>query len=161
MPRKLNLLEKVYITEKTAPEIAKKAKGLGISLTTHAPYAINLCSNAKSVVEASKRMILDSLRISEMIGSECVATHIAYYSGLKPEQAIETLKINIKNIFDKMKQQFIQTFTISYKGYISSSYVNKFKFVHNYIGIPNFIKNVVLYATLIYVSFIVRRYSNT
>ncbi len=105
----LNCLEcefvrKVYLTEKTAPEIGNKAKELGISLTSHAPYALNLCSNAKNVVEASKRMILETLKISEMIGAGCVATHVAYYSGLTPEQAIGNLKINIGEILDKTKQ---------------------------------------------------------
>jgi deoxyribonuclease-4 len=109
----LNSLEcefvrKVYLTEKTAPEIGNKAKELGIILTSHAPYAINLCSNAKNVVEASKRMILDTLKISEIIGAGCTATHIAYYSGLKPEQAIETLKVNIGDIVDKTKQMGVK-----------------------------------------------------
>jgi len=106
--KKFEFVRKVYITEKTAPGIREKAKELGISLTTHAPYAINLCSNAKSIVGNSKRMILESLKISEMIGSECVATHVAYYSGLTPEKTIETLKTNIKDIFDKMRQQGIK-----------------------------------------------------
>jgi len=109
----LNSLEcefvrKVYLTEKTAPEIGNKAKELGIILTSHAPYAINLCSNAKNVVEASKRMILDTLKISEIIGAGCTATHIAYYSGLEPEQAIETLKVNIGDIVDKTKQMGVK-----------------------------------------------------
>ena len=109
----LNSLEcefvrKVYLTEKTAPEIGDKAKELGISLTSHASYAINLCSNAKKVVEASKGMIIDTLKISEIIGAGCVATHIAYYSGLKPEQAIDTLKVNIGDMFDKTRQMGIK-----------------------------------------------------
>jgi deoxyribonuclease-4 len=102
--QEIEFVRKVYLTEKTAPEIGNKAKELGISLTTHSPYAINLCSNAKSTVEASKRMIVETLKISEMIGAGCAATHIAYYSGLKPEQAIETLKGNIGDILDKAKQ---------------------------------------------------------
>ncbi len=101
-------VRKVYLTEKTAPEIGNKAKELGISLTSHAPYAINLCSSAKNIVEASKRMIIETLKISEMIGAGCAATHIAYYSGLTPEQATETLKRNIGDMLDKMKQMGIR-----------------------------------------------------
>lgn len=101
-------VRKVYLTEKTAPEIANKAKELGISLTIHAPYAINFCSNAKNVVEASKRMIVETLKISEMIDAGCVATHIAYYSGLNLEQVMETLKKNVEDIFDKAKEMGIK-----------------------------------------------------
>src|SRR3989338_417975 len=74
--QELEFVRKVYLTEKTAPEIANKAKELGISLTTHSPYAINLCSQSKSTVEASKRMILETLKISEMTGAGCAATHV-------------------------------------------------------------------------------------
>lgn len=106
--QEIEFVRKVYLTEKTAPEIANKSKELGISLTTHSPYAINLCSTAKNIVEASKRMIIEALKMSEMIGAGCAATHIAYYSGLTPEQATETLKRNIGDILDKMKQMEIR-----------------------------------------------------
>lgn len=101
--QEIEFVRKVYLTEKTAPEIGNRAKELGISLTAHSPYAINLCSNAKDTVEASKRMILETLKISEIIGAGCTATHVAYYSGLKPEQTIEVLKRNIGEIMDKAK----------------------------------------------------------
>ena len=106
--QEIEFVRKVYLTEKTAPEIANKAKGLGISLTAHAPYAINMCSNSKAVVEASKRMILETLKISEIIGAGCAAAHIAYYSGLKPEEALETLKRNVEDVLDKMRQEGIK-----------------------------------------------------
>jgi deoxyribonuclease-4 len=101
--QEIEFVRKVYLTKKTGPAIGEKAKELGINLTTHSPYAINLCSNAKSIVENSKRMILEVLEISEIIGAKCAATHIAYYSGLKSEEAIEILKTNIGDILDKSK----------------------------------------------------------
>ena len=106
--QELEFVRKVYLTEKTAPEIANKAKELGISLTTHSPYAINLCSQSKSTVEASKRMILETLKISEMAGAGCAATHVAYYSGLNLEQVMKTLKRNVEDILDKAKQMGIK-----------------------------------------------------
>lgn len=102
--QEIEFVRKVYLTEKTAPEIGNMAKGLGINLTIHAPYAINLCSNSKAVVETSKRLILETLKISEMIGAGCAATHVAYYSGLTHEQVAETLKRNVDDIFDRTKQ---------------------------------------------------------
>ena len=106
--QELEFVRKVYLTEKTAQEIGQRAKELGISLTAHAQYAINLCSISKAVVEASKRMILEAARISETVGSNAMAIHSAYYSGQTPEQAIETLKRNFEDILDKMKQEGIK-----------------------------------------------------
>lgn len=100
----LEFVRKVYLTKKTAPEVRDSAKELGISLTAHSPYAINLCSNAKPIVDASKRMIVEVLEIGEIIGVECAATHAAYYSGLNSKQSIETLKGNIGDILDKARQ---------------------------------------------------------
>jgi len=140
--QEIEFVRKVYVTEKTAPEIWKKSKELGISLTTHAPYAINLCSNAKSIVENSKRMLLESLRISEMIGSECVAAHIAYYSGLSPEQAIKKLKSNLKDIFDKMKQNGIKNVKL---GLETMARISQFGNLDEIIKVCKEVKGVVPY----------------
>ena len=106
--QEVEFVRKVYLTEKTAPDIGNKAKELGISLTTHAPYAINLCSNAKPVVETSKKLILDTLKISELIGAGCAGVHAAYCSGLTPEQTFETLRRNVGEILDNAKQTGIK-----------------------------------------------------
>ncbi|MDP3758610.1 MAG: endonuclease IV, partial [Candidatus Daviesbacteria bacterium] len=48
-----------YIKDKKdAKRIGEKAKELGIELTIHAPYFINLNSSEKEKVEASKKRIL-------------------------------------------------------------------------------------------------------
>jgi len=141
--QEIEFVRKVYITEKTAPEIRDKAKELGISLTTHAPYAINLCSNAKSIIESSKRMILETLKISEMIGSECVATHVAYYSGLTPEQTIEKLKNNLKDIFDEMKQEGIKNVKL---GIETMARISQFGSLDEIIKLCKEVKHAVPYV---------------
>lgn len=140
--QEIEFVRKVYITEKTAPEIRDRARELGINLTTHAPYAINLCSNAKSIVENSKRMILETLKISEMIKSECVATHIAYYSGLTPEQTIEKLKSNLKDIFDKMKQHGIKNVKL---GIETMARISQFGNMDEIIKLCKEVKGIVPY----------------
>lgn len=106
--QELEFVRKVYLTEKTAQEVGERARELGLNLTTHAQYAINLCSQAKPVQEASKRMIFEAAKISDIVGSEALAIHAAYYSGLTPEQAFNTLKENFQEILDKMKQAGIK-----------------------------------------------------
>jgi deoxyribonuclease-4 len=106
--QELEFVRKVFLTEKTAQEVGEKAKELGISLTSHAPYYINLCSEKKSTIEASKRMILETAKISEIVGCEIVAIHAAYYSGHSPEDAFKMLKEGFEDILDKMREMGIR-----------------------------------------------------
>ena len=140
--QELEFVRKVYLTEKTAPGIGNKAKELGISLTVHSPYAINLCSNTKSVVEASKRMILETLKISEIIGAGCAATHIAYYSGLKPKQAIETLKRNVGEIVEKAKTMEIRNINLGIETMAKES---QFGTLEEIISLCRQVKGIVPY----------------
>jgi deoxyribonuclease IV len=98
----------VKMQEKTAEEVGQIAKELNIKLTVHAPYYINLCSQKKSVIEASKRMIFDSADRGERMRAEAVAIHSAYYSGLNPEQALEKVKEGFEEIHEKMKSEGIK-----------------------------------------------------
>jgi len=93
----------VKMQPKLAEEVGNLAKELGIKLTVHAPYYINLCSQNKATIEASKRMIFDSADRAESMGAEAVAIHSAYYSGLNPEQAFEKVKSEFEDVHDKMK----------------------------------------------------------
>ncbi len=98
----------VRMKPELAEEIGKIAKELKIELTIHAPYFINLCSQSKATIEASKRMIFDSADRGERMGAKAIAIHSAYYTGLKPEQASEKTREGFLDILDKMKQHGIK-----------------------------------------------------
>lgn len=98
----------VKMQPKMAEEVGTLAKELNIKLTVHAPYYINLCSQSKATIEASKRMIFDSADRAERMGAEAIAIHSAYYSGLNLEQAFEKVKIGFEEIHDKMKSAGIK-----------------------------------------------------
>jgi len=71
----------VYIKEeKDAREIGEKAKELGISLSIHAPYWINLNSEEKEKVEKSKERIINCLKVGTWLGAKRVVFHPGYYS---------------------------------------------------------------------------------
>jgi len=98
----------VKMQPKSAEEVGQLAKELNIKLTVHAPYYINLCSQKKSTIEASKRMIFDSADRAEKMGAEAVAIHSAYYSGLNPEQAFAKVKEGFEQIHDRMTSSGIK-----------------------------------------------------
>ncbi|RLJ07405.1 MAG: endonuclease IV [Candidatus Aenigmatarchaeota archaeon] len=88
----VEFVRRVYMDRKAAEEAGKLAEELGIELSVHAPYFINLCSDDKQKVAASKKRILDScLRAWEM-GAKIVVFHPGFYGKLSPEMAFQRVK---------------------------------------------------------------------
>jgi deoxyribonuclease-4 len=140
---KLNALEiefvrKVYLNKKAAEEAGKVAKELGVKLSVHAPYFLNLCSEKKQTVEASKKFILDSLDRAEAMGAEVVVAHVAYYSGLNEKEAFEKVKREIEDIFDRAKAQGIKKAML---GLETTGKKSQFGTLDECIGIVKEIKN--------------------
>lgn len=76
----------VYIKEEQCEAIRKKAEELGIELTIHGSYFINLNSPEKEKREASKKRILDCCRIGELLGVKAVVFHPGFY-GKNPDRS--------------------------------------------------------------------------
>lgn len=90
----------VYIKDVDAIPIKKEAEKLGISLSIHAPYYVNLNSKEKKKVFMSKKRILDCCRIGHLLGVKNIVFHSGFYMGLSKEEAF----VNIKNeIIDMQK----------------------------------------------------------
>ncbi|MEK6757958.1 MAG: TIM barrel protein, partial [Nanoarchaeota archaeon] len=74
----------VYIKNKEdAIKIGNVAKKLGISLSIHAPYWINLNSAEKEKVEKSKQRILKCLEVGTYLGASRIVFHPGYYGKIK------------------------------------------------------------------------------
>jgi deoxyribonuclease-4 len=91
----------VYIKEKDAVEIGKKAKELDIKLSIHAPYWINLNSSEKKKIEQSKQRILGCCRIGEDLGAYTVVFHSGFYGKMDKETTFQ----NIKKAMVEMQQE--------------------------------------------------------
>jgi len=87
----------IYIKEVDAKRIGRKAKELGIELSIHAPYFVNLNSSEANKIEATKKRILDCCRIGEKLGAKVVVFHPGYY-GENREKAFENIKNGILDI---------------------------------------------------------------
>jgi deoxyribonuclease-4 len=103
---KLNAMEvefvrSIYLSREAAEKVGELAKQLKIQLTVHAPYFINLLSEKKSVVEASKKRVLDSLDRAEAMNAEAVVAHAAYYGKLNEEEAFKKMREATLSILDK------------------------------------------------------------
>lgn len=93
----------VYLKEGDALRIGKKAKELGIRLSIHAPYYINLNSDKKSTLEASKKRILDCCKIGSILGVRKVVFHAGYY-GKEKEKAYENIKKAVLEMQKEIKR---------------------------------------------------------
>jgi len=111
----IEFVRNVYINQKKAEEIGKLAENLNIQLTVHAPYFINLLSDFKTVVDASKKRILDSLDRAERMGAKVVVVHAAYYGGLAKETAFDGMKGVTKEILEFMKDNGIKNTLLAYE----------------------------------------------
>jgi deoxyribonuclease IV len=86
----------IYIKEKDVPKIRETAEKLGISLSIHAPYYINLNSEDKEKVEKSKQRILDCCKIGTLLGAKKIVFHPGYYNNSK------------KETYNKIKKEIIE-----------------------------------------------------
>jgi len=78
-----------------AKRIGKERERVGIGLSVHAPYYINLASNEPEKIKASKKRILDSCELAHYMGAKHVVFHPAYFGGKDKEKIYQTAKGHI------------------------------------------------------------------
>lgn len=83
----------VYIREKSVAEkVRRAARKFGIELSVHSQYWINLNSLESEKVEASKKRIVDCLKVGTWLGAKCVVVHAGFYGKIEREQSYERIK---------------------------------------------------------------------
>ncbi len=96
----------IYITKKEdAIKIGKAAKKLGIDLTIHAPYWINLNSADKTKTEKSKYRIIKCCEIGTFLGAKKVVFHPGYYGKKSKEETYEIIKKHILEIQKEIQRK--------------------------------------------------------
>lgn len=98
----------VKMSNEMAKEVGEFAEELEIRLSVHAPYYINLLSEKKDVVKASKQRILESLERAEIMHADVVVVHTGYLGKLNIEEAREKVIDVYSEILDEMKERGIK-----------------------------------------------------
>lgn len=94
-----------YIKNKEdAERIGKKAKELGIELSIHGQYWVNLNAAEKEKREATKKRILECCQVGEWLKAKVVVFHPGYY-GTDREKAYEQIKKGIIEIQEEIKKK--------------------------------------------------------
>ncbi len=96
----------VKISEEKAMEIRSFADSLGIKLSVHAPYYINLNAQTEEKEKKSIEMLLETVRISKSMGAQTVVFHPGYYHGDK-KKAFKKIKKNLALVISTLKAELI------------------------------------------------------
>lgn len=86
--------------------IRKAAESLGMTLTVHAPYYVNLNSPEVEKLTASIERVLAALSMSELAGVRSVCVHAAFNLGQPPEKVYRNVKHAVDRIMAKKKKFF-------------------------------------------------------
>jgi deoxyribonuclease-4 len=76
----------------TAAKVREKAAKMGVRLSVHAPYFINLNSEDRGKRLASQDRLLKTARVGDACGASSVVFHAAFYGKDTPEQAYAVVK---------------------------------------------------------------------
>lgn len=104
----IEFVRKIFLDEKKAREVKSVAKQLGVVLTVHAPYYINLYSKEEAKVRASIERILQSARIGHAAGAWSVCFHAGYYGGSEPKVVYEKIRDEVKEIVKQLQDEGIK-----------------------------------------------------
>ena len=94
----------VRMTNEKAKKIGKLAKELGIKLSVHGPYYVNLASKDKEKLKASKKRILQSCERAHHMDASPVVFHAGYYQDRDKEVVYQIIKKNIQDIQKQIKK---------------------------------------------------------
>ncbi len=100
----LEFVRGVKMGEKTARAVYDIAQQLGIKLSVHAPYYINLNAEGETL-EASKERILNSARIGNICGAKSVVIHAGFIQKQSREAVYEKIKKAIVEIKERLKSE--------------------------------------------------------
>lgn len=101
-------LEFVYgvrMAENSARLVAETAQSLGVKLSAHGPYYINLNAREPEKVAASQERIIQTARIGALCGAQSIVFHAAFYLGDPPEKTYQAVKKNLAEVMKTLKKE--------------------------------------------------------
>lgn len=95
----------VTINKNNVDLIKRKSADLGLVITAHGPYYINLNAKEKDKYEASIKRILDTARACHACGGYSVTFHAAFYLGMDKKYVYNQVKTAMENIIETLKAE--------------------------------------------------------
>jgi deoxyribonuclease-4 len=89
----------------TARKVREKAEALGVRLSVHAPYFINLNSEDPGKRLSSRDRLLNTARVGAACGAGSVVFHAAFYGKDPAETAYEAVKAELKTLLSIVRTE--------------------------------------------------------
>jgi deoxyribonuclease-4 len=89
----------------TAGKVREKAAALGVRLSVHAPYFINLNSEDPGKRLSSRDRLLNTARVGAACGAGSVVFHAAFYGKDSAETAYEAVKAELKTLLSIVRTE--------------------------------------------------------
>ncbi len=99
----LEFVQQVYLKEDSAKEVRKAAKD-DLLLTAHGSFFINLNSQEKEKIGASRARILQAAKMLNFAGGYSVTFHPAFYMKKSPEATYGQVKEQFQRVLEELKQ---------------------------------------------------------
>ncbi len=103
--QEIEFVHSIVMKEDTARKAGQLAKELGIRLSIHAPYYVNLLSKEEHKIVASKKRILDCCRIGHILGAKSIVFHPAFYGDHSKEDAYPKVKEQVEDMMKTRKEE--------------------------------------------------------
>ena len=110
----LEWVQRVPSNAEHVEAIGQKAQKMGISLTVHAPYYVNLNAKEKEKLIASKKRVVQALTMAQICGARSVCVHPAFYLGMDPEEVFENVARATEDIL-KHKNKYFPNVNLAYE----------------------------------------------
>ena len=89
----------------TAREIGERASSLGIRLSVHAPYYVNLNSVEEGKRLSSQERLITSARLAQILGAKNLVFHSGYYGADSAERALFSIKAALRNVLSVLRSE--------------------------------------------------------
>jgi len=98
----------VRIKKEAAERAGELAARLGVVLTCHGPYFINLNAAEKEKKEASIKRILDTARAARWLGAESITFHAGFFMNQDKEKVYAVIEDALSRITATLKEEGIK-----------------------------------------------------
>jgi deoxyribonuclease-4 len=95
----------VWMKKEQADAIRELNKKLGLKFSIHASYFVNLNSEDKAKIGASRARILKAMEIGTHLGAKYVVFHPGFYQKSSKEETYKAIKEQIEKIMEEAKKK--------------------------------------------------------
>ncbi|MDV2989783.1 MAG: TIM barrel protein [Dehalogenimonas sp.] len=104
----IEFVRSIYLRDNTAPPVAYIGQKLGLKLSCHAPYYLNLNAADEVKLRKSSAMVFNAARIAALAGAGSLVFHAGYYLKGESETVYQNIKNQLELVLSKLREEDIQ-----------------------------------------------------